>query len=267
MAEVQEIRRSFWRGRAVEVLAPSRERVLSPENACPGCDWGHFEVSAAREAKRALFLETMQRIGKFPAGAFGDLPIAPSPLAYRIRNRFHLSGRGPELELGQFVPRTHRVESIAGCRAIGEPTSSLLPAVREALAATGAGISELATLEDAAGENRLARAALPEGPKRLLRSDAEAVAGALAPFFAKRETRGWRFAPAIGTSSSRPTRSSRATATSPGGFSPTSRRRAGRPPRHSTPSAASDSSRRHFSRPGIPSPRSRETGGPRATRR
>jgi len=184
VAEVQEIRRSFWRGRAVEVLAPSRERVLSPETACPGCDWGHFEVSAAREAKRALFLETMQRIGKFPAGAFGDLPIAPSPLAYRIRNRFHLSGRGPELELGQFVPRTHRVESIAGCRAIGEPTSSLLPAVREVLAATGAGISELATLEDAAGENRLARAALPEGPKRLLRSDAEAVAGALAPFFA-----------------------------------------------------------------------------------
>jgi 23S rRNA (uracil1939-C5)-methyltransferase len=183
VAEVQEIRRSFWRGRATEVLAPSRDRVLSPENVCPGCDWGHFETSAAREAKRALFLETMQRIGKIPAGAFGELPIAPSPLAYRIRNRFHLSGRGAELLLGQFAARTHRVENVAGCRAISEPTSRHLPAVRGALAATGAAISELATLEDPAGEKRLARAVLPDGPKRLLRSDAEAVAGALAPLF------------------------------------------------------------------------------------
>jgi 23S rRNA (uracil1939-C5)-methyltransferase len=184
VAEVQEIRRSFWRGRTVEVLAPSRDRVLSPGEACPGCDWGHFESSAAREAKRALFLETLQRIGKIPAGAFGDLPIAPSPLVYRIRNRFHLSGRGAELALGQFVPRTHRVESVAGCRAISEPTSALLPAVREALAATGAALSELATLEDPTGEKRLARAVLADGGKRLLRSDAEAVARALAPLFA-----------------------------------------------------------------------------------
>ncbi|HEV8232835.1 MAG TPA: hypothetical protein VGQ75_10855 [Thermoanaerobaculia bacterium] len=184
VAEVQEIRRSFWRGRTVEVLASSRDRVLSPEENCPGCDWGYFELSAAREAKRALFLETMQRIGKIPAGAFGDLPIAPSPLAYRIRNRFHLSGRGTELVLGQFAARTHRVETVAGCRALSEPTSAMLPAVAEALAATGAAVSELATLEDRAGGKRLARAALSDGPKRQLRSDAEAVLGALAPLFA-----------------------------------------------------------------------------------
>ncbi|HEY6065811.1 MAG TPA: hypothetical protein VIY96_06615 [Thermoanaerobaculia bacterium] len=184
MAEVQEIRPSFWRGRAVEVLTPSRERVLSPEESCPGCDWGHFELAAARGAKRALFLETMERIGKIPADAFGELPVAPSPLAYRIRNRFHLSGRGADLTIGQFAARTHRVESVAGCRALSEPTSARLPALAAALAATGAAATELATLEDPAGEKRLARATLPEGPKRQLRLDAEAVAGALGPHFA-----------------------------------------------------------------------------------
>jgi 23S rRNA (uracil1939-C5)-methyltransferase len=184
VAEVQEIRRSFWRGRTVEVLVPSRDRVLSPEAACAGCDWGHFDLAAAREAKRSLFLETMQRIGKIAAGAFGDLSIAPSPLAYRIRNRFHLSGRGGDLVIGQFAARTHRVESVAGCRAISEAASSLLPVVREALAATGAAVAELTTLEDVAGEKRLARVALPDGPKRLLRTDAEAVLGALASLFA-----------------------------------------------------------------------------------
>lgn len=184
MARVEELRRSFWRGRAVEVLAASHDRILPPEKSCPGCDWGFFELSAAREAKRALFLETMQRIGKMPAGAFGELPIAGSRLAYRIRNRFHLSGRGDGLVLGQFAPRTNRVESIADCRAITESTAEILPAVRDALAATGAAVSELATLEDPAGGKRLARATLRDGPRRLLRSNAEAVAAALAPFFA-----------------------------------------------------------------------------------
>jgi 23S rRNA (uracil1939-C5)-methyltransferase len=184
VAQVEELRRSFWRGRAVEVLAASRDRTLPPEKTCPACDWGFFELSAAREAKRALFLETMQRIGKIPAGSFGELPITPSPLAYRIRNRFHLSGRGEELVLGQFAPRTNRVEPIAGCRAITGPTAEILPPVRDALAATGASVSELATLEDPASGKRLARAVLRDGPKRPLKSDAEAIASALTPFFA-----------------------------------------------------------------------------------
>jgi 23S rRNA (uracil1939-C5)-methyltransferase len=184
VAQLEELRRSFWRGRAVEVLAASSDRTLPPERSCPGCDWGFFELSAARNAKRALFLETMQRIGKIPAGSFGELPVTASPLAHRIRNRFHLSGRGGELVLGQFAPRTNRVEPISGCRAITGPTAEILLSVRDALAATGASVCELATLEDPGGGKRLARAVLQDGPKRLLKSDAEAVASALTPLFA-----------------------------------------------------------------------------------
>jgi 23S rRNA (uracil1939-C5)-methyltransferase len=184
VAQVEELRHSFWRGRAVEVLVASRDRALPPEKTCPGCDWGFFDVSAAREAKRALFLESMQRIGKIPPGSFGEIPIAASPLAYRIRNRFHLSGRGDELLLGQFAPRTNRVESISGCRAITGATAEILAPVRDAIAGTGASVSELATLEDPAGGKHLARATLSDGPKRHLRSDSERIAGALVPLFA-----------------------------------------------------------------------------------
>src|SRR4029453_10144541 len=113
-AEVEEKRRTFWRGRAVEILVASRDRVCRPGESCPGCDWGHFEPAAAREAKRALFLETMQRIGKLPVPAFGELPIVASPPGYRIRNRFHLEGRGADLSLGQFAARWHRVGGVAG---------------------------------------------------------------------------------------------------------------------------------------------------------
>jgi 23S rRNA (uracil1939-C5)-methyltransferase len=182
-AEVREVRRSFWRGRTVAVLAPSRERVLAPSQECPGCDWGHFEPAAAREAKRSLFLETMQRIGKLPPEVFGELPITPSPLAYRIRNRFHLEGRGAELVLGQFAARTHRVEPIGNCRALTPQTAALLPSIRDALAATGAAVSELATLEASSGERRLARATLGKTGKRQSRTEADAILRALEPFF------------------------------------------------------------------------------------
>jgi 23S rRNA (uracil1939-C5)-methyltransferase len=183
-AEVGEVRRSFWRGRTIAVLAASRDRVLAPTDACPGCDWGHFDLGAARAAKRELFLETMQRIGKTPSEKFGELPIADSPPGYRVRNRFHLEGRGAELMLGQYAGRTHRVESVGACRALTPQTAALLPLVREALAETGAAPSELATIEDLAGERRLARATLGDTAKRHVRKEADAVARALAPFFA-----------------------------------------------------------------------------------
>ncbi len=126
----------------------------------------------------------MQRIGKIPPESFGELPIAASPLAYRIRSRFHLEGRGVDLVLGQFAPRSHRLEPIAGCRALTPGTSDLLPRVRDALAASGAFVIELATIENPSGARRLARAVLGETGKRRSRLDAQAVIGALSPFFA-----------------------------------------------------------------------------------
>ena len=183
-AEVEEVRRNFWRGRAVEVLTASKNRTLGPAEVCPGCDWGHFDLAVAREAKRELFLETMQRIGRLPPRIFGALPIVPSPPGHRIRNRFHVAGRGEALVIGQFAARTHRVESVAGCRALTPGTAAILPAVRDALARSGAAVSEVATLEDTGGGRRLARVALSDGPKRQARRDAEAVVGALAPLFA-----------------------------------------------------------------------------------
>ena len=166
------------------MIEPSGDRILPPAEACPGCDWGHYDPRAALPAKRSLFLETMQRIGKIAPESFGELPIAASPLGYRLRSRFHLSGRGEDLVLGQFAPRSHRIGPIDGCRALTPSTAALLPRVREALAASGASTVELATIEDPAGQRRLARAVLGETGKRQSRTDAQSVVRALSPFFA-----------------------------------------------------------------------------------
>ena len=183
-AGIEEVRKSFWRGRTIEVLEASADRTLAPSQACPGCDWDHYAPEAALAAKRTLFLETMQRIGRIPAETFGDLPIAGSPLGYRIRSRFHAAGRGGELVFGQFAPRSHRIESVVRCRALAPQTAARLPRLRDALAESGASVTELATIENPAGDRGLARVVLAEPGKRRSRAEAQAVIAALAPSFA-----------------------------------------------------------------------------------
>jgi tRNA/tmRNA/rRNA uracil-C5-methylase (TrmA/RlmC/RlmD family) len=180
-AEVLEVRKKFWKGRAVAISNPSPLRRSGRHaEGCAGCDWSYFEVEAATRAKRELFLETMERIGELPAGMFGQLSIEPSPLAYRLRSRFHCSWRGPEAAVGYFAPRTHRVESADECEALSEPLRALLPRLCDAIAESGAPVADIATVEDLAGSRRLARATLASGADR---RDANSLLAAAAALF------------------------------------------------------------------------------------
>lgn len=164
-AQVLETRRNFWRGRTVAVLSRSGHRRSGPHaSGCAACDWAYFDLSAARAAKRELFLETMGRIGRVPPGAFGELPVLCSPPGYRLRNRLHVSGSGDGVMLGHFAPSSHRVTSADRCEAITPQTRELLPAVRNALAGSGIRVSEIATLETLEGTHRAARVTLAAAP-------------------------------------------------------------------------------------------------------
>lgn len=180
-AEVEVVRKRFWKGRAVEIRNPSPERLSGGHaGGCAGCDWAHLDPVRAREWKRRLFLETMERIGQLPREPFGELPIAASPPGYRLRNRFHVSGRGASTRVGFFAPRTHRIEPARGCEALGQGMRALLPRLSEAVAASGAAVGEIATVESLDGSRRLARATLASGADR---RDTNALLAALAPLF------------------------------------------------------------------------------------
>ena len=129
-----EVRKRFWRGSLRAVIEPSPDRVEGPHSGCAGCDWAHFAPAAARTAKRELFLETMQRIGKLDPASFGELPVAASAPGYRLRTRLHAAGGEP----GYFAPGTHRVISAAACEAIASETRALLPGTGDVIASTGA---------------------------------------------------------------------------------------------------------------------------------
>jgi 23S rRNA (uracil1939-C5)-methyltransferase len=180
-AEVLEVRRKFWKGRAVSIAnrSPLRRTGRHAEG-CAGCDWAHFDVEAALRAKRDLFLETMERIGELPAGSFGELAIEASALAYRLRNRFHGSGRGDDAAIGYFAPRTHRVEPAENCEALSEPMRALLPSLRAAIASSRASVAEIATVEDLQGSRRVARATLASVADR---QEANALLSAAGPLF------------------------------------------------------------------------------------
>ncbi|MEX0880907.1 MAG: hypothetical protein WEF99_15640 [Thermoanaerobaculia bacterium] len=159
---VYEVRKRFWRGNLLAVREPSPARIESAHASCAGCDWSHFELPAAREAKRSLFLETMRRLGRLDPGPFGEPEVVPSPPGYRLRTRLHVTGKGGAEGVGFFTPGTHRVVSAENCEALSPEARAALPRLRHAVA--GAGVSELALSEDLAGAHRLVRATVLSDP-------------------------------------------------------------------------------------------------------
>ena len=179
-AEVVSEKKRFWFGRAVSVLKPSALRASGPHAACAGCDWAHIDKDSALDLKPRLFLETMERIGKLDPRLFGELPIVPSEPAYRIRSRFHVAGRGAAAAVGFHSPVSHRVEPAQGCLALTDPMRAALPGIAEAIAQSGAAVSEIATLETLDASRRLASVTLAETPVGLA---AGALAASLSKFF------------------------------------------------------------------------------------
>ncbi len=177
---IYERRRRFWRGSLRGILERSPDRRESVHASCAGCDWAHFDEAAARGAKRELFLETMQRIGKLDPALFREASVATSEAGYRIRTRLHAAGRGAEARIGYFAPGSHRVVEAGVCEALSRRTRDLLPAVRDAIAAVPGGASEVAVLEDLAGARRLIRVTVSATPNA---AEAEALGRRLSARF------------------------------------------------------------------------------------
>ena len=169
---VYQVKKKFWRGRVAAVREASADRVGGPHADCAGCDWAFVEPSAAHRAKRELFRETMERLGRLDASAFGELPVVASPPGYRMRARLHADGG----RIGYFAPGSHRVVTARDCEALSEDTRRLLPAIESALRASGAAGSELAILEDVGGSGRVARWTAP-GTRAAAEKLATAVPG------------------------------------------------------------------------------------------
>ena len=124
-AAVERVKNDMFRGRVLEVLSPSPERVSAPcpyFQRCGGCHYQHAGYDFQVEQKRAILREVLQRLGKIQFD--GEIEtITGEPWQYRNRTQLHIQNG----EIGYFEHGSHALCAIDHC-----PISS--PALNQAIA-------------------------------------------------------------------------------------------------------------------------------------
>jgi 23S rRNA (uracil1939-C5)-methyltransferase len=134
VAEAVEERPSFVRGRLLEVVSPSADRVPARcrhFGVCGGCQWQHVRYDAQIREKGAMLRGALRRL----AGVEVPEP-APSgdPYAYRVRAELHLEDRGPRVALGYRKARSHEVIEPEECPVLAPPLEAAVLALRRLVA-------------------------------------------------------------------------------------------------------------------------------------
>ncbi len=119
LVEIVEDKGRYARGRLVEILSPSPQRVDPPcphfgPGKCGGCQWQHIAYQAQLEFKAAVVGDQLARLGRLP-----DVPLkmkrpipSTSPWHYRNHVQFSISDDG---RLGFVSAKGRRVETIEVC--------------------------------------------------------------------------------------------------------------------------------------------------------
>ena len=110
---------SFWRADAVEVLAPSPDRVPPPcpwsgPGRCGGCDWQHVSVSAQRALKAEVVRKQLSHLAHLDVAV--DVEPVPGDvdgLGWRTRVTWAVAEDG---SAGLRRHRSHEVVPVDSCR-------------------------------------------------------------------------------------------------------------------------------------------------------
>jgi 23S rRNA (uracil1939-C5)-methyltransferase len=148
LVEIVEDKGRYARGRPVEILSPSPQRIDPPcphfgPGKCGGCQWQHIAYPAQLELKAAVVGNQLARLGRLP-----DVPVRrpiPSAPPWHYRNHVQFS-IGNDGRLGFVATDGRRVEAIEVCYL-------LHPLLEELLAVLALELPELARLSLRAGVN------------------------------------------------------------------------------------------------------------------
>lgn len=111
---------------AVNVTEPSADRREPPcqwFGKCGGCNWLHIKHSAQLKAKRLIFDDAMQRIGKFPQYPEPEI-FSGAEFGYRSRVQFKVNAASQAV--GFFRRRSHEIVNIDTCPLLSERLNELL---------------------------------------------------------------------------------------------------------------------------------------------
>jgi 23S rRNA (uracil1939-C5)-methyltransferase len=156
--ETGKARKGFLRGRLIEVIEPSVDRVTPrcPHfGECGGCQLQHLSYAAQVKAKEAVLREQLRRLGGITDAPIR--PVMPSPAAWNYRNHIQCAPAGGRL--GFHRPASKAVLPVTEChlpeRRLLELWESLdwetFPGLRQ-IAFRAAGDSGMIVLEGGSGE-------------------------------------------------------------------------------------------------------------------
>jgi 23S rRNA (uracil1939-C5)-methyltransferase len=127
--EIVEEKKRFAKGRAVSIVQPSPDRI-TPRCAhfgiCGGCQYQHLDYAKQLEAKPAIMLDQLQRIGKIENPPLQPIVPSPSPWNYRNYVQFQLGRQG---ELGYVAADGKHLLPISECHLPQEAINALWPQI------------------------------------------------------------------------------------------------------------------------------------------
>jgi 23S rRNA (uracil1939-C5)-methyltransferase len=125
--DLVEDKKRFARGRIVEILRPSPERI-QPRCAhfgeCGGCHYQHLTYERQLAAKQAILIDQLRRIAGVTVPPVEDIVPSPSPWNYRNTVQFHLNEEG---RLGYQSWGGSRVVAIRECHLPEQTLNELWP--------------------------------------------------------------------------------------------------------------------------------------------
>jgi 23S rRNA (uracil1939-C5)-methyltransferase len=125
-AVVGKAKRAYAEARAIEIVAPSPERV-PPRADHPGAPWQVLPYERQLEVKAEQVRDALERIGRLDGFEFE--PIVPAVAEWRYRNKLEYSfGSGPdgELVLGFHAPgRWDEIVPMADCLLASERSNAV----------------------------------------------------------------------------------------------------------------------------------------------
>ena len=140
-AEIETAKQGYATARLTRVLEPGPGRI---EARCPyhfrpgrktpwcgGCDWQQLSGPAQLEAKRAIVLDCLRRIGRLPEAPVA--PVIPSPDDWRYRNKVQVpfAAHDGRIAAGFYAPASHRIVDFDDCLVQPELSVRIVLKVKE----------------------------------------------------------------------------------------------------------------------------------------
>jgi 23S rRNA (uracil1939-C5)-methyltransferase len=178
-------RKKLVRGRAIEILAPSPDRVaaICPHfGTCGGCHYQHLTYATQLRTKTEILRETLRRIG----GVNWEGPISlheSPPFGYRNRAQWAVHRDGPSQTLGYFMAGTSSVCPVSACPVLSPRLGRCLVELQALLSCGGVpgNVVEIEAFADSSDEQLALNvafesfAALPEELAAAIRSSVQNV--------------------------------------------------------------------------------------------